>query len=84
MAESKAGLGDGLRKLVSFIILIAAGISLVFFFMGAGTLVFDPIVAAFSPFNFSALGAALYGFMEALSVPLIMIMLGLIGLTVDK
>ena len=78
------GPGDLIRKIVSFALLIAAGVALVGFFIGAGTLVFDPLVEAFDPFSFPKLGAALYGIMEALGIPLIMIMLALIGLTVDK
>ena len=80
---SESGMGDMVRKIVSLILLVAAGIALVGFFIGSGTLVFDPIINAFDPFNFEKLGLALFGFVQALSVPLILVMLGLIGLTVD-
>jgi hypothetical protein len=76
--------GDIIRKIVSFALLVAAGIALVGFFMSVGTVVFTPFKNAFSPtFDFAALGQALFGFMEALGIPLMMIILGIIGLTVN-
>lgn len=78
------GVGDLIRKIVSFALLIAAGFALVGFFVGAGTFVFDPIVDACKPFDIQKLGVAMYNLIEAMSLPLIMIILGLIGLTVDK
>ena len=78
------GPGDLLRKIISFALLIAAVVALIGFFIGSGTLVFDPIIDAFDPFNFADLGTALYNAMYQLGIPLIMIMLGIIGLTVDK
>lgn len=77
-------MGDLFRKIVSLVMLIAAGIAIVGFFIGAGTILFEPFKEAFNPFNFGALGTAIYKFIEALSVPLILVMLGLIGLTVDE
>lgn len=77
-------IGDLIRKIVSFALLAASAITLVAFFMGVGTIVFDPFKAAFDPFNFSLLGEAIYKFMEAISLPLIMFILGLIGLTLDS
>ena len=72
------------RKVVSLILLVGAVIGLIGFFIGSGTLVFDPIVDSFKgKFNFEELGLALYNFIEKLSLPLIMIILGLIGLTLD-
>ena len=76
--------GDIIRKVVSFALLIAAGIAIIGFFMGVGTIVFEPFQDAFSPFNFSLLGKAVFDFIEKLSVPLIMVMLGIIGLTLDS
>ena len=79
------GAGDLVRKIVSLAMLVAAGIALVGFFIGAGTYVFDPFEAAFSPkFDFATLGTAIFDFISTLSIPLILFMLGLIGLTVDK
>ena len=78
------GPGDLLRKIVSLVLLVAAIVALVGFFIGSGTLVFNPIIDAFKPFDFQALGLALFRAMEALAIPLIMIMLALIGLTVDR
>ena len=72
------------RKIFSFVLLVAAILVLVSFFLAAGTIIFDPFKAAFDPFNFKLLGAALYGFMSAIGVPLIMFMLGLIGLTMGN
>ena len=71
------------RKIVSFALLIAAVLALIGFFIGAGTLIFDPFKAAFDPFSLKLFGAALYSMMQAIGIPLIMIMLGLIGLTVQ-
>ena len=73
------------RKIISFVLLIAAAIALVGFFIGVGPIVFDPFKAAFEPkFDFGQLGLAVYGFIGALSTPLILFILGLIGLTVDN
>ena len=83
MADGKADMFDGIRKIVSFVVLAAAVLALVTFFWGSGVLVFEDIIAAFNPFDWQLLGAALYDFMAALSVPLIMILLGLLGVTVD-
>ncbi|MCL2587766.1 MAG: hypothetical protein FWE31_06080 [Firmicutes bacterium] len=70
-------------RIFSFVVLVAAVISLVSFFIAAGSVVFDPFRAAFNPsFDFTAFGAALFGFMTAISVPLILAMLGIIGLSV--
>ena len=76
--------GDIIRKVVSFALLIAAGIAIIGFFIGVGTIVFEPFKDAFNPFDFSKFGAAVFGFMRELSLPLIMFMLGLIGLTLDS
>ena len=75
---------DLIRRIASFVLLVAAVIALVGFFIGSGTLVFKPIGDAIKPFNFEALGAALYNFISILSVPLIMVILGLIGLTMKN
>ena len=72
-----------MRRIASFIVLVAAVISLVTFFMAAGSVVFEPFREAFNPFDFTAFGAALFGFMQAISIPLILAMLGLIGLTIS-
>ena len=76
------GIGDLIRKIISLVLLVAAGIALAGFFIGSGTLVFKPIIDAFKPFNFEALGISLYNFIDKLFVPLVLAMLGLIGLTV--
>ena len=73
-----------LRTIVSFVLLVAAAITLITFFMSASTIIFDPFRAAFNPFDFRALGDALFGFMTAISIPLIMLMLALIGLAVGR
>ena len=73
-----------LRIIVSFVVLVTAIVTLVCFFLASGSLVFDPFKAAFNPFNFKLFGAALYSFMSALSVPLILGLLGFIGLTMSN
>ncbi|MCL2569835.1 MAG: hypothetical protein FWE16_01350 [Firmicutes bacterium] len=70
-------------RIISFIVLGAAVISLVTFFMSFGTTVIDPFREAFNPFSFRALGDALWIFMYSISTPLILGMLGLIGLTMQ-
>ena len=82
MSES-VGVGAVIRKIISFIMLIAAAIALVAFFFGAGPLVFDPFKAAIDPtFDFWLFSSAIYNLFATLAVPLILAMLGLIGLTV--
>ena len=76
--------GNIFRKTVSFALLITAGIALIGFFMSVGTVVFDPFADAFNPFSIAAFGKAVYGFMEAISLPLIMVILGIIGLTLNS
>ena len=83
MAEGKAGIGDLIRKIISSILLVAAVLALIGLCIGGGTTIIQPFADAFSPFDFGLLGQAIYNLMNYLSVPLIMIMLGLIGLTVD-
>ena len=70
-----------MRRIISFVVLVAAVISLVSFFMATRSLVFDPFRAAFNPFDFTLFGAALWGFMESLAIPIILGMLGMIGLS---
>jgi len=79
---SEIGIMGMVRKIVSFVVLIAAGLALIGFFIGSSALVFDPFKAAFDPFNFEKFGLAIYTFIEVLSFPLIMIILGIIGLTI--
>jgi len=71
-------------RIISFIVLVAAVLSLISFFMAAGTIVFDPFRAAFDPFSFRELGAALFGFMHMISIPLTLGMLALIGLNMSS
>jgi len=84
MANGKAGIGDLVRKIVSFALLAAAVIALVFFFASVGATIGEPFKEAFEDgFNWSLFSKAVYDTLVALAMPLIMCMLGLIGLTVD-
>ncbi|MCL2587618.1 MAG: hypothetical protein FWE31_05305 [Firmicutes bacterium] len=73
-----------MMRIISLIVLVIAAIALVTFFMAAGSVVFDPFRAAFNPFSFRLFGAALFEFMTAISIPLILGMLGMIGLTIGR
>jgi len=81
MADGKAGIIGFARKIISFALLTAAVIALVFFFLGAGATISQPFKAAFDGgFNWSLFGKAVYDTLIAMAMPLIMLMLGLIGL----
>jgi len=73
-----------LLKILSFVLFIAAAISLVSFFLAVGSVIIDPFRDAFNPFDFTLFGAAIWGFMEAISTPLIMGMLSLIGFHLSR
>gem|GEM_PF-2382488 len=78
-------MGDIIRKIVSFVVLIAGILAIVSFFINASNLIIDPFKAAFDPFDFKNFGDALWGCLYNLGIPLILIMLGLMGLTLaDK
>jgi len=84
MANGKAGIGDFIRKIVSFVLLVAAVVALIFFLAGAGATITEPFKAAFEDgFDWSLFSKAVYDTLVALSMPLIMLVLGLIGTTVD-
>ena len=85
MSNGRAGIGDFVRKIVSFVLLAAAVIALIFFFAGASSTIGEPFKAAFDGgFDWSLFSKAVYDALIALAMPLIMLVLGLIGLTVDK
>ena len=67
-----------IRRIASFVLLIVAVISLISFFMASGTILVDAFKMAS---NFKEYADAIYRALEALSVPLVMMMLALIGLT---
>jgi len=73
-----------IRVLFSFLLLAIAVVALIGFFIGSSSLVIDPIRAAVSPFNFQALGEAVFVVITLLSTPLILIALAIIGLTGGK
>jgi len=70
-----------MTRIISLIVLVAAAIALISFFLAFGSVVIDPFRNAFNPFDFRLFGEAVFDFMMALSIPLILGMLGLIGLT---
>ena len=73
-----------MTRILSFVVLVAAVVALISFFMAVGSVILDPFRAAFDPFNFTYFGAAIFGFMEAISLPLILGMLALIGLSMSR
>jgi len=75
-------IGDTVRKIVSLVVLVVAVVALIAFIMAAPEL-FSELGEAFS-LGFKEVGMAFYNIIDALSTPLIMLVLGLIGVTVDK
>ncbi len=72
-----------LRKIVSFIVLVAAIVVMVGVCMSSSMkTVWEAFKTAFSPFDFMKLSEALYAFIVATGFPLILIMLGFIGISI--
>lgn len=72
-----------LRKIVSFIVLVAAVVVLVGVCMSSSMKpVWEAFGNAFSPFDFQKLVDAIYAFIIALGFPLVLLMLGFIGISI--
>ena len=70
-----------LRKIMSWVMLVLSVIALVGFFLAMGANVVDPFKAAS---NYNEYAGAIFTLLTYLSVPFILGMLGLIGITLDR
>ena len=72
-----------LRKIVSFVVLVASIVVIVAVCMQPEmNAVWKAFGAAFSPFDFEKLAAAIYSFFLLLGMPIILMMLGFIGISI--